>query len=286
MQNVGNTTRTFGQYLGEMARAFLRTLGEFAERVDALPLEDKQPLKEMLATVSPHAAKQLRKDDDELGRILSEQGWWVLQKDINGPVKRELLRLGRGVESCEIDNYLCSLFKEASEAKLQKKVENWLDVRYLKERSPLILDSLEAHRAGKWTLSIPALLPLVDGITRKFCKDHLRRRKGPTRVMHVAKFADHYRRKQPRLFGDSFSSFVHENMYATVDLSKAILPPSSINRHGILHGEISDYATEANSLRVFLLLDTIAQFVRAFEKKRDITSQAVKLRTKDREQLR
>jgi hypothetical protein len=34
----------------------------------------------------------------------------------------------------------------------------------------------------------------------------------------------------------------------------------SMNRHGILRGEIVAYGTETNSLKVFLLLDTIQQF--------------------------
>jgi len=265
MQDTENSSRTLGQSLGHMARSFLHALGEFAVRVDALSLEDKQPFKDMMAIMmSEHGAKLLTREDEELRRTLSDHGWWVLQKDINGPVKRELLRLGRKGNSHEIDTYLCSIFKEADGARLQKKTQSWFDVPYLNERKQVILDCLEAHTNGKWTLSIPALLPLVDGITRRFRQDHLRRSKNPGRAIHVDKFADYYRKKQPKLFGASFASFVRHNMYAKFDFSNG-LPPSSINRHGILHGEIRHYATEANSLRVFLLLDTIAQFVRAFE---------------------
>jgi hypothetical protein len=269
MQNEDITTRTFGQSIRQVARSFLHVLGEVATRVDELSLEDKQPFKDMLVTMMPkESAKLLTRDDDELRRTLSDRGWWVLQKDINGPVKRELLRLRREGKSSEIDAYICSLFKEANEPRLQKKIEGWFDVPYLNERKPLILDSFDAHKTGKWTLSIPALLPLVDGLTRKFRKNHLRASQNPGRAIHIDKFADYYRKKQPRLFGESFASFVRQNMYAKFDFV-AGAPPSSINRHGVLHGEIRDYATEANSLRVFLLLDTIAQFVRAFEKRRN-----------------
>jgi hypothetical protein len=48
-------------------------------------------------------------------------------------------------------------------------------------------------------------------------------------------------------------------VFATFDFNNGA-SPSSINRHAILHGEIFDYATEANSLRVILFLDTMSQF--------------------------
>ena len=282
MQSARNNTRTIAQALRHMARSFLRALGELAVRVDALPLEDKQPFKDMMVTMmSKRGAKLLTREDDELRRTLSDRGWWVLQKDINGPVKRELLRLGREGKSHEIDNYLCLLFKEADGVRLQKKIESWLDVPYLNERKQVILDSLAAHRNRKWTLSIPALLPLVDGLTRRFRRDHLRPSKNPSRAIHVDKFAEYYRKKQPKLFGASFASFVRNNMYARFDLNSGT-PSSSINRHGVLHGEISDYGTEANSRRVFLLLDTIAQFVRPFDNRRNTASHPKAAQTNSR----
>ena len=34
--------------------------------------------------------------------------------------------------------------------------------------------------------------------------------------------------------------------------------PGSFNRHRVLHGRIPDYGTAANSVRAFLLVDTVA----------------------------
>jgi hypothetical protein len=266
-------TRSLGHFIGHLARSFIGAMGEFAVRFDALSLEDKQPAKEALLEILSASGRYsasvrlLTKDDEEMRRILSDRGWWVLQRDINGPVKRELLRLGREGKADQIDSYLCALFNENDAAQLRAKVESWLELPYLADRKRVIIDSLEAHKAGKWTLSIPALLPLVDGIVRRFRKEHLRPSKNPGRVIQVRKFAEYYRKKQPKLFGGSFARFMHTHMYAKFDFDSGA-PPSSINRHGILHGEIRDYATQANSLRVFLLLDTIAQFIRAFERRR------------------
>lgn len=241
--------------------------------VDALPLQDKQPIKEAFAaclSADPRlraTAKLLTQQDDELRRVLSGAGWWVLPRDINGPIKREILRLGMKGNTALIDSYLCSLFNGENTEKLQGKIEVWFDLPYMSERKRIVLDALDAHNSGKWTLSIPTLLPLADGLERKFRRERLRSGKRSGGTVQVSRFSDYYKRKQPKLFGGSFADFVRKHSYANFDFS-CEEPPSSINRHGILHGEISTYATEANSLRVLLLLDTIAQFVRASEAKR------------------
>jgi hypothetical protein len=244
-------TQPIVQYIGHLARSFFRTLGEVAIKLDELPIETKQEIKECwihLLSISGNRASitQLTKEDDALSSILSAHGWWILQRDINGPIKRELLRLGRAGNTSEIDCYLCSLFNENDGARLRERIEPWFKLPYLAHRKQIILDSLEAHKAGKWTLTVPALLPLVDGLMRRFRQERLRGSKNPNRVMHADKFADYYRRNQPKLFGKSFGRFVREHMFAKFDLNNGA-SPSSINRHAILHGEIFDYVTEANS---------------------------------------
>jgi hypothetical protein len=265
-------TQPIVQYIGHLARSFFRTLGELTIRLDELPLEAKQEVKEglihLLSISGKHgdSIKLLTREDDELSCILSASGWWILQRDINGPVKRELLRLGREKQTAEIDYYLCSLFNENDGARLRERIEAWFKLPYLADRKQIILDSLEAHKAGKWTLTVPTLLPLVDGVMQRFRKEHLPRSKNPKRGIRANKFVDYYRRNQPKLFGKPFASFMQNHIFATFDFNNGT-SPSSINRHAILHGEIFDYATEANSLKVLLLLDTISQFVQTVERR-------------------
>jgi len=273
MTSSQTNTRSIGQFIGHLARSFFNALGEAAKRLDELPLEDKQEIKEeligLLSTTGRHRAsiRMLTKEDDELRRILSASGWWILPRDINGPVKRELIRLGLDEKASEIDCYLCSLFSERDGARLRERIEVWFELPYFADRKQIILNSLDAHKAGKWTLTVPTLLPLVDGVMRRFRKEHLRPSKNPNKAIHADRFVDYYRRNRPKLFARSFRTFMHKQMFAKFDLNNGI-SPSSINRHGIMHGEIFDYATEANSLKVFLLLDTISQFIQTVERRR------------------
>src|SRR5258708_37601108 len=69
---------------------------------------------------------------------------------------------------------------------------------------------------------------------------------------------------------------MYKQMFATFDFNNGVCP-SSINRHAILHGEIFDSATEAISLRVFLMLDTLSQFIQVTERRRKASAERVKL---------
>jgi hypothetical protein len=270
----GGEGPTIVQKMGNFARRFVESLGEFAVYLDSLPLEQKQPFKDFMITLgvmsgaSSDSLKYLTREDKELERLLFGRCWWVLHKDITGPVKRDLLRLGREEKSDQIDAYLCAHFRLDDMARLRAKVGVWPEVAYLKERNQIISDCLEAHKDKKYSLTIPSLFPLIDGLTRHFRKMHLRprRSKNPGGVMQVSPFVGYYRRKEHKLWGGSFDRFVRQIAYGHFEPGK-VKPRNSLNRHGILHGEIPDYASEANSLKVFLMLDTIAQFVRAFEKR-------------------
>jgi hypothetical protein len=219
--NIMHTkTPSTGDFLGHLARSFFNVLGEFATKVDELPLEAKQEIKEgfirLMSISGRHDAsiKLLTQEDNELSRILSAHGWWILPRDINGPVKRELLRLGREQKAAEIDSYICSLFSQNGGARLSERIGAWFNLAYLSDRKQIILDSLEAHKAGKWTLSVPTLLPLIDGIMRRFRKSYLRPSKNPRRLVSAERFAGYYRRKQPKLFGTSFAKFLNDHMFA------------------------------------------------------------------------
>src|SRR5260370_40735593 len=110
----------------------------------------------------------LTKEYDELRRILSASGWWILPRDINGPVKRELIRLGRGEKASEINCYLCSLFSERDGARLRERIEVWFELPYFADPKQNILDSLDAPKGGKGKATVTDHLPLVDGGMRRF----------------------------------------------------------------------------------------------------------------------
>jgi hypothetical protein len=58
-------------------------------------------------------------------------------------------------------------------------------------------------------------------------------------------------------FGAATMEILERSYYGWEDFSQPAIP-EQFNRHRILHGRISDYGTAANSIRAFLLVDTVA----------------------------
>jgi hypothetical protein len=264
-------TEQFARVIRSIARGFLRLLVAALEAYDSLPLENRHKLKADLARlflkgrVPNESVEFLVEDDKRLAALLARCGWWVLQKDISGPAQRALLEIGGQTERRRVDAYICGMFRDNDNAALVAKVDFWLKIPYLERRRQILLDCVEAHREGKYTLAIPTLLPLVDGLVRDFRRTYPRRPRDRKYGIgaELRKFGQYYKRRERALWGSSFARAINE-FYQRFEFGSET-PHSPINRHAVLHGESPEYATEANSLKVFLLLDTIAQFIRPLQ---------------------
>jgi hypothetical protein len=243
------------------------------EAYDSLPLEPKYRFKEyfeMLLVQGGHkeGADILLRDERELATVLAKEGWWVLERDITGPIQRDILRLAQKDSRGEIDAYFCKLFSGNNYALLDTKVQTWLANDYMAKRKDIVLDCLWAHKQQRYTLTIPSLLSLFDGLTRGSVRRSKQgnnlhgKRAGPIRVRQ---FTETYRRKEPSLWSSAFHRIINEFVFESFQFGSQI-PRTSLNRHGILHGEIPHYATESNSLKLFLMIDTVQNFIQACER--------------------
>ena len=117
-------------------------------------------------------------------------------------------------------------------------------------RQQIIADALFAHRNGLYTLSIPTLLPFVDGLSAEIL--------GSTTKNAVAQFAEDRRANDPEIWVQGFCDFMAQVFYKGYRFGTDSAP--YLNRHAILHGRVFDYPSALNSTRVFLLLDALADF--------------------------
>lgn len=134
----------------------------------------------------------------------------------------------------------------------------------------IVQQAVRAHLRGEYGLAIPVLLPLVDGLANDILvrHPHLVRpktdKKGKPknklslgdRVGDVAFVYDAQGRA--RTWADAVVSVVEGHVFKSYDFTGGA-PPSKLNRHGVLHGRIADYASQVNSLRAFLLVDVMVQ---------------------------
>jgi hypothetical protein len=131
----------------------------------------------------------------------------------------------------------------------------------------VVEDALEAHINGKYTLSVPALLPLIEGVASSILATSAGK---PSRIVNDAisnwhtEFL-HQASKEillnlvtsPMLYGSVPPEYFTPEKFAKWLASEGLTESQSLNRHSILHGVQINYASKENSLRAFLLLDVL-----------------------------
>ena len=167
---------------------------------------------------------------------VARYGWYI---DPEMPVcaSTELARALDAGEVKEVTQYASQHVRDHLD-----RIEARLSEHYPHRRLVLV-DAFDAHRKGKFTLSIPVLLSQADGIWNERFSTSLFR--GPQRT-------DTSRNQrggnQDLVFWDGFNIFEES---IPMWMSEKERGPSfaQLNRHLVLHGESLDYGTEENSLR-------------------------------------
>lgn len=160
-------------------------------------------------------------------------------------------------------------------AVLEATVLSWQKDPLFAPRMAILEDALSVHKQGKWTLSIPTLLPQIEGIALDIIKGwglspqqkaividkNINKEIGKTLPSQVFS----------RLPIDSFTPremvavytllyYLESELYKWINLLDEITQTDEcdyLNRHAVLHGAQTSYASRVNSLKCFLALDTL-----------------------------
>ena len=115
-------------------------------------------------------------------------------------------------------------------------------------RDGILRDAFEAHRGGKYNLSVPVLLAQADGMWfDRVSKSPFMSRERPGAVGDLDQKNQH-RFFEPLigLFGESIPLWMSKTERGSTF--------AELNRHQVLHGEVVDYGTEVNSLKAIAFL--------------------------------
>ena len=132
-------------------------------------------------------------------------------------------------------------------------VDHWLRLDPFGKRRRFLGDALQDHRRGRYRVSIPILLMLLEGIAI----DAFMPRSTDTHPRRAIKAA-------VENFDTVMGSAIVEAatiLWARHDFSVASPTRRTLNRQLILHGRSTGYATEANSAKVLFALDLLASLV-------------------------
>lgn len=171
---------------------------------------------------------------------------------------------------CASAEKICEVLVNISEMEdhviLKDMIKDWKLRSYFNIRYELLDDALDAHINGKYSLSIPALLPLIEGFFNscfleydhkaliKRMKDFFAETNGRDEMIaNSLEFVlEEYLFRTATFYGSE-----DKNSYANFKTNSIMLPEQILNRHGVLHGFDHQYISKENSLRVFFTIDSL-----------------------------
>ncbi len=245
---------TWAQF-GEDVQKVIEPFRDFQRVLAALPKDKLEKLRQAVSGLGEEFRKSLDEEERTFFAVLAKRGWIGLEEYYTSLELRHIVKLGETGRKKSIDTFVCRTFREGNYKLLNQISKGWMRIPYLKKRRKIILQALRAHRECRYALSIPTLLPLVDGLAVRI----VGRTPKSGKAIYVKDAAKDYRSTEPQVWSEFAEKVVTKLMYKSYDFEKR--PPSSVNRHAIMHGEVISYSSEANSLRVILLLDTFSRLL-------------------------
>jgi len=206
--------------------------------------------------------KELYENDQETAEAFSTSSW-TIAPSMPKVLKNKVLRFYNEGKSRYVSNVIMGYYFKSEYANLKEAIEVWREHPLFKRRMQIVDDALEAHINGKYTLSIPALLPLVEGILNDYVKQHnLSVRCGKIKEVYEAVLGD------PDNYSivtwsvvETLLQQLRNNTYVYTNFEVELKKSDRqrvFSRHTVLHGIKTNYYSPSNSLRVFLLLDAIS----------------------------
>jgi hypothetical protein len=140
---------------------------------------------------------------------------------------------------------------------IDKIFSEWKYKSWLKSRLPILKDAIWAHQNRLFSLSIPTLIPQIEGVIA----DNLK-------IIGRLKQKDYKKQFRSLLNEALIIKNRNENLshifieVLLAEFERGTKEVGPISRHAILHGNDTSYATEVNSLKVILLLNAINKLFR------------------------
>jgi len=197
-----------------------------------------------------------------------KSGWWLTSSLMDLPanwVSRAVYNYQKG-SKVAITNLFRKIYQRENCKNLESVVIHWRKNKLFSPWQSHITDALNAHKNKKYTLSVPVLLLVAEGIATDFCKKsdvHKRsdRSNGGEKI-----------KKAVRQKYTQFSHLLPSNLYlleSAINTTiyqdtnhikiKKRLRINILNRRAVLHGLKKNYGTMKISLQALILLDVLSE---------------------------
>ena len=208
----------------------------------------------------------------EIAEPLCRAGFWVVPSAPLGMWLAVKAMQDQGEATPQnVRQLVVTWYREDDCELLKAMVDGWSRNPYFVHRRDIIRDALQAHIDGKYTLSVPTLLPVAEGILLSITGKAAARSGGTRRMAEdvlAGMYTDFMREASKdavvefatgiTLYGNVPPSYFSPERYPKWLEEHGLSGDQVLNRHAILHGVQTDYASEENSLRSFFLLDVLS----------------------------
>lgn len=187
---------------------------------------------------------------------MNDFDWWIIS---SLPLKiiNEIDKNKEKLSKDHVDGMICNYYSKDNFNKLDEIIKKWNKLHYFNNRSDILEDAVDAHRTGKYSLSIPTLTPLIEGIIRDFMQIKY--------GISNFKFPPVYNKFKNKIV--ELNDFIATYVITCIDKLYCSFNPqnpdecSDFNRNKIFHGLANKYGSQANSLKVILFLDEIFEII-------------------------
>lgn len=203
-------------------------------------------------------------DAKKIGPILSSANLWIppssMKKDLVGSLV-ELIAKGK-TESEQVELAFVAYYEEKDWAELKQVVSSWQSNPYFADRMFIIWDALDAHINSKYILSIPTLLCQIEGIA-----SHIVGKTPGSPQKVIPNLIDN---ESPEFMSSAskdiliyyvtnitYPGWINFDKFVEWLKTNRLTENQALQRHAILHGVQVNYASKTNSLRAFLILDSL-----------------------------
>jgi hypothetical protein len=185
-------------------------------------------------------------------KTMLQFGWWFIG---SLPIDK-INYIHRNRETLlqeDVDKMICDYYKASDYKELEGIIREWAELEYFCKRKNKIDDAFNAHKLGKYSLSIPVLAFMLEGIIRDFMKDTY-----GVSAYNFSPLYDNFKEKAKEL-----DNFIVNYVFTCIDSFYIRFNPEEpdevqdFSRHKIFHGQALNYDNEINSLKLILYLDEL-----------------------------
>jgi hypothetical protein len=241
--------REFAEVIDSALKGPARAIGETLVAYQSSMRDLLRPVAQIAALNLAERFRDWDEDHRRMDRQLRRFGWWV-PPSWTSQDAAAALAMGQRHGKRALDKTICAQYRSDNGAWLRDTVGSWGTDPAVRLRRAIVRDAVQDHLAGRYRVSIPTLLPTIEGIAVDVFLPATTQT-SPRRVVATG-VASHSSWDDALIDG---LIEVLTVLYGTTDFSSARPRSRQLNRHLILHGRTVAYGTEANSLKLLLTLD-------------------------------